>query len=711
MFPRNFMSKHLLPMVKYTTSALLLVCLVVVQGVAEDLSEDTTKPNLSGNEDINIKTFTLTLYNTGDSEYSGILSGALTNAGQVIKTGSGQLTLSPDSGYTDLIGPVTVQEGTLNLATENIFTGLLNHLYNSPNAAIINNGTIIVNASQFIPNLSGSGNIQINDSNTLTLANTVASEFSGDISGSGQIVITKPKWDSTAQLKLSKDGGYTNFTGSVTIQAAGSTSEDSHAEGVLLTSANIFYNATSITNDGTLIVSASQVLPNLRGSGDIQINSNVQSLTFNNTSDTDYAGSITGATNLIKTGIGELTLSHDNGFPSFTGSITVDEGSLILEKWNMFRISPPTVTNNAKIMVGGGEQVFKNLSGSGDIEIEANTDLISIYENDCIISGKIIGGAEHTEFEKKGPSTLTLTGANEFSGYIKIDEGKIIFKGDAIGCNEKIEGNTIPGTTRKVGDVEFYTEGTKFICIPNDSKHILVKSIEKTGDPDGTLQIYEGAAGCIRAESFVISSGRLDYGGYFQSIPPDGVDLGIFDVKQGTTFSPGITIDENDKVSDTIGRITVSNEARLKIEENALALFEFDAYNEEGLKFDNVVFEHENSTFVAADSTIDLAFLSADAWKWAKEGAEYWIVNDHGYKDKDGNPIPEGVSVDFNNLLRDTYKDYFSLVGRYNGLYLVGKGAPEPPVPPSLAVPEPSSWALLIGSMLSLLFFLKKKRG
>ena len=454
---------------------MILACLVINQGIAEDLVSDTTKSNLAGSEDINIHTYTLTLDNTDNSVYSGILS----DTGQVIKTGSYQLTLSPESGYVDLTGPVTVQAGTLNLATANIFTGFINpnHLYSSPNAAIINNGTIIINANQVLPNLGGSGNIQINGNNSLTLSNTVSSEFSGDISGSGQIIITKPKWDSTAQLKLSKDGGYANFTGSVTIQASESTENASHAEGVLLTAANIFYNASSITNDGTLIVSASQVLPNLKGSGKIQIDSGVNTLTFNNTGDTDYAGSIEGATNLIKTGIGELTLSHDNGFPSFTGSITVDKGSLILEKWNMFRISPPTVTNNAKIMVGGGEQVFKNLSGSGDIEIEANTDLISIYEKDCTISGKIIGGADHTEFEKKGPGTLTLTGANEFSGYIKIDEGKIIFKGDAIGCNEKIEGNVVPGTNRVVGDVEFYTEGTKFICIPDDSKHILVKSI------------------------------------------------------------------------------------------------------------------------------------------------------------------------------------------------------------------------------------------
>ena len=392
-------SKYLLPLIKYTLCVLILACLAIIQGVAEELSGDTTKTNLAGNENIDIKTYTLTLDNTDNSVYSGILSGT----GQIIKTGSEQLTLSPESGYVDLTGPVTVQEGTLNSATTNIFSGFINpdHLYSSPNAAITNNGTVIINANQVLPNLEGNGNIQINGNNTLTLANTKNSEYSGNIVGSGQIIITKPKWDSTAQLKLSKEGGYANFTGSVTIQASGSTTEDSHAEGVLLTAANIFYNASSITNDGTLIVSANQVLPNLKGSGNIQINSDVQTLTFNNTDDTDYTGSIAGTSNIIKTGDGELTLSHDNGFPSFTGSITVEEGTLILEAWNMFRISPPTVTNNAKIIVGGNEQVFKNLSGSGDIEIEANTDIISIYEDDYEISGKIIGNSTTSEFEKK----------------------------------------------------------------------------------------------------------------------------------------------------------------------------------------------------------------------------------------------------------------------------------------------------------------------
>ena len=758
MFIRTLTSKYILSLIKYTGCVLILACLVAVQGVAQDpVDSPTTQTilNLSGADPINLgnegKEIILTLINTENTEYNGIISSTwefwenlrVNTSAQVIITTTNQnsstLTLKPDNGiYSEFAGTVIVEgasseegnshaEGKLDLATPNIFSTI--NVGTGYTPSIINNGTIILSKDQLLPNLEGNGKIQINN-NTLTLANTTNTEYSGDISGSGQIIITHITNGSLGTtLTLSKDGGYDNFTGSLIIQEGYNQEVNPYSEGVLLTKANLFYKASSITNDGTLIIESDQVLPNLEGKGKIQITENVNSLTFNNTSEsgTDYSGSITGeiiyheqappetkawSGEIIKTGPRKLTLSHSNQFTVVDCSITVDEGTLELTgAENIFNTPSVTVNSGAEIMVGGGEQVFKNLSGSGDIEIEANTDLISIYEKDCIISGKIIGGSDHTEFEKKGPRTLTLTGANEFSGYIKIDQGKIIFKGAAIGANEEIFG-------RENGYVEFYTEGTKFLYIPDKSKEIEVKSIEKTGDRDSILQIYEGATGCISAESFVISSGRLDYGGYFQNMPPSEGTFGIFDVKEGTTLSPGLTINTDKSVINTFGAITITNTSKLTIEENALLLFEFDVYNpdlyvepdpytyldnEDFLKtFDRIVFQHENSTIIANDSTIDLDFPKGDVSQWAKEGNVYWIVDDHGF-----NNIPEGETRNYDNWLRDKYKDYFSLEGRYNGLYLIGKGAPEPP---SHVVPEPSSWALMIGTMLTFLF-LKKKRG
>ena len=427
----------------------------------------------------------------------------------------------------------------------------------------------------------------------------------------------------------------------------------------------------------------------------------VNTLTFNNTNDTDtnYSGSLSGPGgyttwngNIIKTGSGKLTFSHDSGL-NFGGSVTVQEGTLELDGSEMFRYvtNSSVVTNNGTIIVGGGgRQFLPNLNGSGNLEIDNSISVNSYYIQDAEFSGIISGPGN---FVKQGPGTLTLSGANTISGEIKINEGKIIFTGDAIVATGEIDGATN-------GHVEYKVDvGTQTLYIPADIDHVEVKTITKTGD--GVLQIYEGAAGCVRAESFVISSGRLDYGGYFQSVTSG---LGSFDVEEGVIFSPGLTVNEYGEPINTIGKMEITNGVSLNLKSGAIALFEFDDYNEDptSQNFDKIVTEDVASVF-APDSTsiIDLAFLNNDAWKWAKEGAEYHIVFDYNF--------PDG---DYNHLLREQYRDYFSLVGKNNdGLYLIGKGAPEPPTPPYLAVPEPTSWALLIGSALTFLFFLKKKRG
>ena len=221
MFIRTLTSKYILSLIKYTGCALLLACLVAVQGVAEDLDSNMTISNLSdtnpGYENINLRNagneITLTLVNTEDTAYSGILSTLydryeetlLNTSAKVTITTSNQnsstLTLNPSNGYANFAGTVIVDaadsshaEGVLNLATPNIFSPLVvDSRGSSFTPFVTNNGTIIVNANQVLPNLSGSGKIQINDNNALTLTNGVSSEYSGDISGTGQIIITKPR--------------------------------------------------------------------------------------------------------------------------------------------------------------------------------------------------------------------------------------------------------------------------------------------------------------------------------------------------------------------------------------------------------------------------------------------------------------------------------------------------------------------------------------
>ena len=196
-------------------------------------------------------------------------------------------------------------------------------------------------------------------------------------------------------------------------------------------------------------------------------------------------------------------------------------------------------------------------------------------------------------------------------------------------------------------------------------------NIVKTGD--GTLKILAAAEGLVGAESFVISSGRLDMEGYFtgnlqvgEELPSGGYTIG--------TFSPG------DVVSASINIL-----GDFDINENSILVFEQDANGMDKLIATNV--------FIDSDSIIELIMGSE------RPGKEYsMIVQTHG--DFTG----DYASSDFwNSLLSDSSVENWTLSVRGNTVFATIKGEPIP------AVPEPSTWALLILGVAGLYFIRKQK--
>ena len=92
------------------------------------------------------------------------------------------------------------------------------------------------------------------------------------------------------------------------------------------------------------------------------------------------------------------------------------------------------------------------------------------------------------------------------------------------------------------------------------------------------------------------------------------------------------------------------------------------------------------------------------------ENASLWqTADDHEYKlvyDDNFNNIDVGDTVPMNAYLTGAYKGMFDLVGRNDGLYLIGRNAG--PIDPGSGVPEPSTWALLILGAAGLLYMRKK---
>ena len=208
-----------------------------------------------------------------------------------------------------------------------------------------------------------------------------------------------------------------------------------------------------------------------------------------------------------------------------------------------------------------------------------------------------------------------------------------------------------------------------------------------------TLKLYcAGSDGGIRAESFVISSGRVDFNGYFK---------GDLTVNAGATFSPdswnwgndsAIAVGDNsvtygDKTYDavTIDGDIVNNGGKIE--------FNFSKY--ETGKNDVISFIN-NGTFDKDDNgIISLAFMNNDPVAWATEDAEYLMIKGGGFT--------EG---DYSYLLTDRYGNMqtlrqFALTAKSDGnLYLTTV----------FYVPEPSTWALMVLGAAGLLFWRKKNR-
>ena len=205
-----------------------------------------------------------------------------------------------------------------------------------------------------------------------------------------------------------------------------------------------------------------------------------------------------------------------------------------------------------------------------------------------------------------------------------------------------------------------------------------------------TLKLYcAGSDGGIRAESFVVSSGRVNFNGYFK---------GALSVESGAVFSPdswnwgdnnAIAVGENSVIYGDKKYDAVTIDGNVQVQPGGIIEFNFSEF--EVLK--NDVITIENGTFdTSVGSIIQLEFMNdADPAPWATKDAEYLLIKGGGFEDKD-------YSYLLTSRNNGPYNDgrHFALVGKGGDLYLV------------TVVPEPSTWALLILGAAGLLYWHRK---
>ncbi|HAF4935218.1 TPA: autotransporter-associated beta strand repeat-containing protein [Salmonella enterica] len=289
------------------------------------------------------------------------------NGQSLTKTGAGTLILNAENTYT---GGTTISEGTL-IATNVEALGTGN---------VTDNATLEMNTGGDFDNaISGSGQVVKSGDKTLTLSGINSYTGGTTISG-GTLVASNVEALGTgditdnATLELNAGGDFANnIGGSGQVVKSGDKT-------LTLSGANSYTGGTTIS-DGTLVATNVEAL----GTGNVTDNATLELSTGG-----DFANNIGGTGSVVKSGDKTLTLSGTN---SYTGGTTISGGTLVAN--NVEALGTGDVTNNATLELNTGGDFDNAISGSGQVV-------------------------------KSGDKTLTLSGANSYSGATTISGGTLI---------------------------------------------------------------------------------------------------------------------------------------------------------------------------------------------------------------------------------------------------------------------------------------------
>ncbi len=343
----------------------------------------------------------------------GDFDNAISGSGKVEKSGDDALTLSGSNTYT---GGTLISSGTLVASNvEALGTG-----------DVTDNATLELNTSGTFDNaISGSGQVVKSGDKMLTLSG--ANSYSGGtLISDGTLVASNVESLGTgdvtnnATLELNTGGDFTNnISGSGQVVKSGD-------DALALSGANSYTGGTLISS-GTLVATNVDAL----GSGDVTDNATLEL----NTGGT-FDNAISGSGQVVKSGDKTLTLSGSN---TYTGGTLISDGTLVAS--NVEALGTGDVTDNATLALNTGGDFINNIGGTGRVE-------------------------------KSGDQTLTLSGANSYTG------GTLISSGTLVASNVNALGS---GDVTDNAVLELNTGGTFDNAISGSGQ------VEKSGD--GTLTL------------------------------------------------------------------------------------------------------------------------------------------------------------------------------------------------------------------------------
>jgi autotransporter-associated beta strand protein len=328
---------------------------------------------------------------------------------------------------------------------------------------------------------------------------------------------------------LADGGGALNLSGTPEITANGDAviSANIQGDGFLKDGTGTLTLSGTNTATGNVIVSAGTLKLTdpvaTPGTGTVTNNATVEWNTVNANVTINNINSFAGSGLFLKSGATNLYLQGGNS-STFNGTVRVAGGLLVLDTATGFEDGAPNLDlPGGDIVLGtafdGDTATFGNLSGSGQVRIDwgstTATRTLSLNQTGNTTYSGVMGylgsfAGRTLNVIKNGAGTLTLSGANIYTGTTTINGGALLVNGSvATGAVTVAAGSTLGGSGLILGATTVQSGGTLSPGVAGINRLTISNSLTLAGNTVMELNRNGGTP----TNDVVFVSGTLTQGG------------------------------------------------------------------------------------------------------------------------------------------------------------------------------------------------------
>ncbi len=344
-------------------------------------------------------------YNVGVTDLSSRIVSSTSGTNVAIDTNGNNVSFG--SGLAGQGGLLKAGSGSLTLNAANTFTGAVN----------LQGGTLQIAQAGSL----ASASVTVASGGVLSFNRGDAASFAGVLSGAGAA-------EMVGSGALTLGGSWTGYTGTFSLRAGT----------LILGSASALYQTGTLAFNGGLLQYGSGVNTDVSAlfaalsAGSLRVDTNGNDVTF--------AGSLSGAGGVLKTGANSLTLSGTN---TFSGMTAVNAGSLVTRAG--------ALNNTSAILVSGATLSAANYNKDATLSVDATGRA-------TVTSSGSYGAVANAGSATFSGVTVTLSGlsgagATSFAGNARISSGSISAGRVAVGglLQSNLEGGTVTAASLAAG--------------------------------------------------------------------------------------------------------------------------------------------------------------------------------------------------------------------------------------------------------------------